>query len=62
MAFDIVSPDYHVTQRKRREQEKNKGRVPNDIRDGFHMAYGTVYEVGLCFLLLLSNHFFAGIC
>jgi autophagy-related protein 2 len=44
LAFDIVSPDYHITQRRRREQEQQRGRLPNDIREGFNMAFGTVYE------------------
>ncbi|KAE9553911.1 hypothetical protein FO519_002900 [Halicephalobus sp. NKZ332] len=44
IAFDIVTPDYYAAQRARREQEAKRVRVPNDIRDGFHMAMGTVYE------------------
>uniref|UniRef100_A0AC34Q1V3 Autophagy-related protein 2 n=1 Tax=Panagrolaimus sp. JU765 TaxID=591449 RepID=A0AC34Q1V3_9BILA len=43
IAFDIVTPDYQAAQRARREQE-NQQRVPNDFREGLHMAMGTVYE------------------
>ena len=46
VAFDIVTPDYHAAQRARREQEAKRNRVPNDVRDGIDMAFGTIYEVG----------------
>ncbi|VDK18854.1 unnamed protein product [Anisakis simplex] len=44
LAFDIVTPDYPAYANRRRFANAISRRPPNDLREGFHMAYETVRE------------------
>uniref|UniRef100_A0A183V3U4 Autophagy-related protein 2 n=1 Tax=Toxocara canis TaxID=6265 RepID=A0A183V3U4_TOXCA len=44
LAFDIVTPDYPAYRNRRRLAIGAARRPPNDLREGFHMAYETVKE------------------
>uniref|UniRef100_A0A915BPE2 Autophagy-related protein 2 n=2 Tax=Parascaris univalens TaxID=6257 RepID=A0A915BPE2_PARUN len=44
LAFDIVTPDYPAYRNRRRLTAAPFRRPPNDLREGFHMAYETVKE------------------